>query len=394
MSLDQAQTAGNTTSRGLTYKLISSEPAFVDLGSSWDDLVRAMPRPSPFLLHGWLVEWYRHYGGGAGLAIQTAFRDDKLVGAFPLVHRPWRGLRVARFLGGEQSSLADVLLSPAEERSTAAALIDRAAAQHDFAELFGLSRGSRLASIAAPGELHLFKRADGPVLELTDDWDALYQAKLSSKKRSSFRRRRQELERVGTVEFVLARARKDVEAALEDCFRLHLLRWAGRPDGSGFATDAGVSFHRAALAALAEQDVVRLITLRLDGHAIAFALAFACAGRLYGYRMAFDPSFARQSPGLLTLHQLLAAACEEGLERAELLGAADRFKLELADDLEPLHLGLGLARTPPGRAVVTIRTGVRRLRERVSRSTTARRAYDRARPLLTRVARTKNVLRA
>jgi CelD/BcsL family acetyltransferase involved in cellulose biosynthesis len=369
MSLDQAQTAGNTTSRGLTYKVISGEPAFVDLGSSWDNLVRAMPRPTPFLLHGWLVEWYRHYGGGAGLAIQTAFRDDKLVGAFPLVHRPWRGLRVARFLGGEQSSLADVLLSPAEERSTAAALIDRAAAQHDFAELFGLSRGSRLASIAAPGELHLFKRADGPVLELTDDWDALYQAKLSSKKRSSYRRRRQQLERVGTVEFVLARARKDVEAALEDCFRLHLLRWAGRPDGSGFATDAGVSFHR-------------------------FALAFACAGRLYGYRTAFDPSFARHSPGLLTLHQLLAAACEEGLQRAELLGAADRFKLELADDLEPLHLGLGLARTLQGRAVVTIRTGVRRLRERVSRSTTARRAYDRARPLLTRVARTKNVLRA
>ena len=374
--------------------MISSESAFATLADSWDDLVRAMRRPGPFLLHTWLREWYRHFGRGSELAIQAAFRDDALVGAFPLVHKSRRGLRVARFLGGEQSSLADLLLSPSEEPSTGAALVDRAGAEHDFAELFGLSDRSRLASVVAPGELHLFRRADGPVLALTDDWDALFREKVSSKGRSSYRRHLQQLEKTGAVDFALARTREDVEAALDDSFRLHALRWAGRPDGSGFASEAGVRFHRAALAALAEQDVVRLVTLRLDGRAIAFALAFAFAGRLYGYRMAFDPSFARQSPGLLTMHQLLASASAEGLRRVEFLGAADRFKLELADDLEPLHLGLGLARTPQGRAVVTARTSVRRVRQRVGRSPTARRAYDRVRPLLARIARTKHVLDA
>jgi CelD/BcsL family acetyltransferase involved in cellulose biosynthesis len=155
-----------------------------------------------------------------------------------------------------------------------------------------------------------------------------------------------------------------------------------------------VSFHRAVLPALADQGVIRLVTLRVDGGAIAFALAFALSGRLYGYRLAFDPSFGRYSPGLLVLQQLLASACEEGLRRLEFLGAADPFKLELADHLEPLHLGLGLAGSAQGRAVVTARSGVRRLRERVSRSRTARRAYDRARPLLTRVSRSKDVLNA
>ena len=29
------------------------------LGGEWDELVRAMPRPSPFLLHGWISEWWR-----------------------------------------------------------------------------------------------------------------------------------------------------------------------------------------------------------------------------------------------------------------------------------------------------------------------------------------------
>src|SRR5919106_4679542 len=354
--------ASDTLEGSEGFKVISSESAFAELSDTWDDLVRAMPRPSPFLLHAWLLEWYRHYGGGSELAVQAALRDGSLVAAFPLVHRRRRGLRVARFLGGEQSSLADLLLAPSEDPSTGAVLVERATSQHDFAELFGLSGESQVARVSEPGGLHLFKRADGPVLELTDDWDTLYQAKVSSKRRRAYRRRPRQVEAKSTVEFPLVRSREGVEAALEDAFRLHALRWAGLPDGSGFATGLGVSFHRAALRALADQDVIRLMTLRLDGRAIAFALAFALAGRLYGYRLAFDPVFGRYSPGLLTLHELLASACRERLRRVELLGAADRFKLELADDLEPLHLGLGLAGSRQGRAVVAARSGVRRMR--------------------------------
>jgi CelD/BcsL family acetyltransferase involved in cellulose biosynthesis len=376
------------------FKVISSESGFAELGSTWDELVRAMPRPSPFLLHAWLLEWFRHYGGPSELAVQAVFREGALVGAFPLVHKTWRGLRVARFMGGEQSSLADLLLAPSEDPTTGAALIERATSEHDFAELFGLGGDSRVARTAAPGRLHLFKRADAPVLELTDDWDALYQAKVSAKRRSQYRRRRQQLETRGSVEFSLARSREELEPELEDAFRLHVLRWETGQDGSGFATPTGVSFHRAALGVLADQDVVRLMTMRFGGRAIAFALAFALAGRLYGYRMAFDPSFARYSPGLLTLLELLTSASHEGVRRVEFLGGADPFKLELADDLEPLHLGLGLAATSRGHAVVATRSSVLRLRRRLSHSGTARRAYESARPLLARLARPKNVLKA
>jgi CelD/BcsL family acetyltransferase involved in cellulose biosynthesis len=301
---------------------------------------------------------------------------------------------VATFLGGRQSSLADVLLAPSEPPSTGMALIERASDEHDFAELFGLSGDSRVAHMATPGRLHLFRRADAPVLELTDDWDALYQTKVSAKRRSNYRRRLQQLEQRGTVDFSHARSREQLEPVLAEAFQLHALRWEGRDDSSGFGTATGVKFHRAALGVLAEQDVVRLVTMRFAGRAVAFALAFALAGRLYGYRTAFDPSFARCSPGLLTLHELLAAASREGLRRVEFLGGGDAFKLELADDLEPLYLGLGLAGTARGRAVVTTRSSIRRLRERMKHSATARRVYESTSPLRARLARPKNVLKA
>jgi CelD/BcsL family acetyltransferase involved in cellulose biosynthesis len=377
-----------------TFELVSSESAFAELGPAWNDLVRTMPRPSPFLLHPWLLDWFRHYGRGSELAVYTASRDGDLVAALPLVRTRWRGLRVSRFLGGQQSSLADLLLHPAESDTTGAALIADARSTHDFAELFGLGAGSRIARIAGAGELHLFSRADGPVLDLTNDWEALYEAKLSAKRRSNYRRRLCQLEGKGKVEFRSAETPSELEAVLPDVFRLHRLRWAGLPDGSGFATPSGVEFHRAALAALADEGFVRLSTMAFEGGLIAFALAFALAGRLYGYRTAFDPSFARYSPGGLTVHALLAAACREGLERVEFLGAADAFKLELADRLEPLHVGIGLAGSPRGRAVVAARTGLRQLRGAVKGSPAARAAYDRVRPLLARVTRTKNVLKA
>jgi CelD/BcsL family acetyltransferase involved in cellulose biosynthesis len=394
MSLEEDGTARAAQQESPTRKVIERESDLVDLRLSWDQLVHAMPRPSPFLLNTWLVEWYRHYGRGADLFVQAAFRDETLVAALPLVRTSWRGFRVGRFLGGQQSSLADLLLEPSEPDTTGAALIAGASSSHDFAELFGLAAESRLARLAGPGELHLFRRADGPVLELTGDWDALYETKVSAKRRSSTRRRLKQLEERGRVEFSVARSRIEVEGQLADAFRLHTLRWTGRPDGSGFATPTGVSFHSAALAALADQDVVRLATMRFDGRVIAFALAFALAGRLYGYRMAFDPSFARYSPGILTVYELLASASREGLRRVEFLGAADQFKGELADGLEPIYVGLGLAGSAQGRAVVTARTTVRRLRERLRSSPAARRAYDTARPLFERVARTKDVLKA
>lgn len=376
------------------FKVISSESAFGELRDGWDDLVRAMPRPSPFLLHGWLSEWLRHYGGDSELAVQAAFRDGRLVGAFPLFHASWRGLRVGRFLGGKHPSLADLLLARGEDTTVGAELLERASSEHDFAELFGLAGQSRAALVARPGQLQLFERAVAPVLELTDDWDVLYEAKVSAARRKDERRRRRRLQERGTLELALARSPEEVESVLDDAFRLHALRWQGRrEDTSGFTTPAGMRFHRDALGALAAQDAVRLFTMRLGGQAIAFELTFVLAGRLYLYRTAFDPAFARYGPGLLILLDAIAYASRERLTRVEFLGGGEAHKLALADHLEPLHLGLGLAATARGRAVVSTRTGILRLRERLKRSPAARRAYDRTRPLRTRLMRAKNDLR-
>ena len=155
---------------GLTLETISSADSFARLHRDWDYLVRAMPRPSPMLLHGWLREWWRHYGEDGTLAVHVAYRDGRLVGALPLCVRSRLGLRVLTFLGGGHSALADLMVAPGEGFATGTALVGRlASSDYDFADLFGLPGGSRLMHALGDSELRLVERSEAPVLDIEGD---------------------------------------------------------------------------------------------------------------------------------------------------------------------------------------------------------------------------------
>jgi CelD/BcsL family acetyltransferase involved in cellulose biosynthesis len=362
---------------GVRIETVSSESEFMQLAGSWDDLVRAMPRPSPFLLHGWLLEWWRHYGRRADLAVLVAYRGNRLIGALPLCIRRRAGLRVTEVVGGTWALLADVLIAPGEEAVAGVLAENAASSGHDFANLFGLTGSSRLVAALPPDSLRVVERVEGPVLDLGAGWDAVYGAKTSSKFREKRRRRRRQLEALGTFETSIARTREELEPVIEDVFRLYELRWHGRRDASGFVTPTGRSFHRAALLRLADLDVPRLTTIRVDGRAIAFALALQLSGRTYGLTMAFDPAYGRFSPGTEAKLLSLEAAAGEGITRAELLGAAAAHKQRFTDRFEPVYQGIGLARTLRGRAAAEALIDGIRLRRRIKRSTTAQRLYYR-----------------
>jgi CelD/BcsL family acetyltransferase involved in cellulose biosynthesis len=372
---------------------VTDERDLAALAGDWDALVRAMPRPSPFLLHGWLVEWWRHHRARAALRVHVARRDGRLVGALPLYVRSHAGLRVARFLGDDACALGDLLVAGDAPVGTARLIADRAAdGGHDYADLFGLPAGSRLAGATGPDRLTLVRRADAPVLDLADGWEAAYRAHTSAKRRSLHRRRRRQLARLGRVDVTVARTLSDLEPALEEAFRLHDARWRDRPEASGFATPAGRCFHRAALRALAPAGVPRIVLLRLDGHAVACNYFLRLDGRMYFHELAFDPALAQYSPGLITTLEAIAAAEQEGVRRVEFLGGAERYKLELADRCEPLHQAVGLPGTLRGRAVAPLRAGTVRARRRL-KDTRARCVYYDGLAPLRRVRRRLGVRR-
>src|SRR5436190_21825736 len=65
--------------------------------------------------------------------------------------------------------------------------------------------------------------------------------------------------------------------------------------------------------------------------------------------MAFDPAFTRDSAGSEALYSAFEDATNEGVTRAEFLGAATSHKQRFSDRVEPIYQGIGLARTVRGR---------------------------------------------
>jgi CelD/BcsL family acetyltransferase involved in cellulose biosynthesis len=372
-----------SASAALEVDTICDAAGLERLSPGWDELVFAMPRPSPYLLHAWVTAWWHAFGLGADLRIHYARRNERLVGALPLCVRREHGLSVARFVGGADSALADVLVASDDGPETAARLADQAADEGcDLADLFGLPGHSRLAEAFGHARLTLVPRVAAPVLDLTRGWDATYAERVSAKHRKAHRRLRRQLGAQGELESRLARTPAEIELSLEEAFALHALRWRDRPDRSAFSSPAGRELHREAMPALAAADLARIVTLRLDGRAIAFTAFFVLRGTMILHRLAFDPAFGRWSPGLLATHDAVRAAAEEGVQRVEFLGGEEPYKLALADRTEPLYEGFGLARGARGRAAVAQRRAALAARRELAGRPRLRRAwYEALRPV-------------
>jgi len=264
----------------------------------------------------------------------------------------------------------------------------------DFARLYGFPGGSVIAAGASELRLSVIRRVESPILDMPEGWDAVYRAMTTSKKRNDHARSRRQLGELGEVRVEVARTEEELVRALPECFALHELRWQGRPDGSGFATKRGRAFHQAATRRVAAKDVARIVTLRVGGRAVAFHYFFLLGGTMYSHRLAFDPAYAKYSPGRVCILDAIEIASGEGARRVEYLGGDDRYKLEFADRTAPLNEAIGMAKSPAGWVATSATAGTVKSRKRLKRNRFLRHLYyDGLRPVRIAAGRAREQVR-
>lgn len=130
-----------------------------------------------------------------------------------------------------------------------------------------------------------------------DDW-------LSKKNRANLaRRRRQLVEQVGRL--VCVDRVEDADGALEDFLALEARSWKGQNRSAVADRPHHAAFFREALRALADDK--RLVLLSLEGPegALAQSIVLRAGDQEFGFKRAYDPAWARYSPGgLLDLEML------------------------------------------------------------------------------------------
>jgi hypothetical protein len=173
---------------------------------------------------------------------------------------------------------------------------------------------------------------------------------LGHKKRKELRRQRKRLGDRGVVMRGSTNEPVAVARALADFLALEAAGWKGRA-GSAARADLGIRrFLETAVMALAGEGKARIDQLFVDTRAIAVLIVLRSGDTAWTWKIAYDESFARASPGV----QLLTDATQELLDdgsiaRADSCATADhpmidhiwRERLPLADRL----IGVGASGT-------------------------------------------------
>lgn len=362
-------------------QMVSDLAAFGELRAEWDPLVLATARPTPFMLHGWLEPWCALYRPERPIRVVTVRESGRLVGALPVAIKRRGPIRVGELAGG--IAFGDALVAGAEPAEVVPLLAaGLRGAPIDAVDFDGLAPQSLLvAHLARAGRVRAAEAIPAPSMAMPDGWDAKYREATSSKTRNTHRRRWKQMEQSGEVAVMRYTTEAEVMPALEDAFRLHALRWAGRRDVSPFRTPEGQAFNRRALAALARDDHVRIIEVRLGGVPISFHIYLLMGTVMFVYRLAFDPAYAHFSPGLLTTLEAIRQASDEGATRVEFLRGDERYKLELADDAGSLTRLIGLPSGPRGHGYMHLTASSTNARSRLRRNERLRTAYRQLRAL-------------
>jgi CelD/BcsL family acetyltransferase involved in cellulose biosynthesis len=146
-----------------------------------------------------------------------------------------------------------------------------------------------------------------PKLASALDGKTYLEAALSGGSRKKLRQYRRRLAEKGAVTFTIADEPAAVRAALEDFLAIEAAGWKGLEGTALLSDEDDAAFMRDAVAALAAERRVSILSLRLDGKPVSMQIVARCGGAAYTWKTTYDEAFQDFSPGMLLLEDYTAA---------------------------------------------------------------------------------------
>ena len=325
--------------------------------------------------------------GARALVAWDSPTKRRMIGLLPVIPA-WRALRipVPVFVAWQAyAPLTTPLLDRDHAEAAARALV--AAARKGGAQALllpalaedGPAAHAMRAAIADFGlEPYAFDRHERARLDAAQDGEEAL-ATLGAKKLKELRRQRNRLADTGDVAFRVAAPGRETEAALASFLALEASGWKGA-SGTALASKPGdVAFLKAAVPAMALSGNAEVVTLRTGDKVVAAGVVLRHLRNAYFFKIAYDETFAKTSPGVqLTLDITRAMCADETIDAVDSTAIANhpmidhiwRDRQPVADVLLP---------TRPGRAALVLFAALINTR-RVLRAA-ARSLYHRLRSL-------------
>ncbi len=153
-----------------------------------------------------------------------------------------------------------------------------------------------------------FNRHRRALLAPAGDRSSYIEDALGPRKHKELRRIGRRLADTGAVLFTSAQEPSTVAAALEDFFALEASGWKGRAGTAAAGHEDLHRFIRTAAGGLAAEGKVSVDRILVDGRAIAATIVLRSGDGAWFWKIAYDETFARFSPGFM-----LTVALTDGL---------------------------------------------------------------------------------
>ncbi|MCA0422776.1 MAG: GNAT family N-acetyltransferase [Proteobacteria bacterium] len=270
--------------------------------------------PNVFYSADFLVAASQHFRNGAPTVIAAWERIPnssamRLVGLLP-VARPGLGLPGAVQRGWAHPFL--VLGNPLLDRDCAEAAWD--AILTALADLNPDVSGLLLKDVdlsGALGQILSSVAADrsAPIMPLSTAARAMtsgapMRSETGGRNGKELRRQRRRLSELGTLRFSVSERADDLRRAAETFLALEAAGWKGAAGSALIRNPDSANFTRALLRSGARQDGNRIAELTLDGKTIASVIILVSGSRGALWKIAYDESFAKFSPGALLIEDV------------------------------------------------------------------------------------------
>lgn len=285
--------AGHAWSRTLTDW--SRLEAFAE---QWRELASAATEPNPFYEPWMLLPALRSFAARDRVEVVLAFRGDVLCGLFPVAYRRGR----AELWRHPYCYLTAPLLRRGCERIAMRCWLDAMAARAAVVrveDMPGAGRvrmhlGDELNERGWPALVtQAYTRA---VLRRAGSPDEFLARALAGKRRKEFRRQRTRLSELGALTTDQLAPGADPLPWIDELLALEALGWKGR---AGVASVRDRAFLAEMAAGAAREGKLQMLALRLDGRPLALKLNLFAGEGAFAFKIAFDETYARFSPGVL-----------------------------------------------------------------------------------------------
>jgi CelD/BcsL family acetyltransferase involved in cellulose biosynthesis len=283
----------------------------------WQRLAAGAVEPNVFYEPGFALAAAPVLGADVeAIAVWSADTPRRLVGLLPFRVAARRyAVKLAVLMGWTHpfAPLGTPLVDRDAAAAVAAAFLDHVAGDAALPKLLLLplldesgpvARALRGAVERSGGAHAAFGRHQRAALRPDGDAAHYVECAIGRKRHKEFKRLRRRLADAGPVAFEMARSPADVAQALQGFLALEAKGWKGAA-GSALVQDPGLKrFAETAVDALAWQGQAGVVQLLLGSQPIASIVTLQSGGGVWSWKIAYDESLARFSPGVQAMMEL------------------------------------------------------------------------------------------